>query len=130
VTLADIHLGDLIWSIIVIFFMIVYLIALVAVVVDLFRDRSMSGVSKAVWFIFLFVFPLISVVVYLIVRGGGMATRSARTTQPTQQDLDRRLPSAADESPAAQIATAKNLLDGGAITQAEYDVLKQHALTT
>ena len=127
-TFADIHLGDLIWSLIVVFFMVMYLIALFAVVFDLFRDRSMSGVSKAIWFIFLLLLPLISVVVYLIVRGGGMATRSSRAAQAAQQDPDRHINSIADESPAAQIATAKNLLDSGAITQAEYELLKQHAL--
>ena len=74
--IADIGLGDIIWGLVVFFFMVVYLMILFSVVVDLFRDDD----GRAAWprpagSLFLLVLPLISVLIYLGVRGGGMARR-------------------------------------------------------
>ena len=59
---------------------------------------------------------------------GGMAERSVKQQQAAQQQLDDRIRSAAPSGAAADIEKAKQLLDSGAITQAEYDALKAKAL--
>ncbi len=115
------------WSLIVIFFMVVYFIMLFTVIVDVFRRRDTSGGKKALWLIFIFFFPFVGLIVYLIVNGDGIAQRHADSNQKAQQDFDSYVRDASGGS-ADQIAKAKDLLDSGAITQAEFDKLKAQAL--
>ncbi|KAM9862361.1 hypothetical protein ACI1US_01681 [Leucobacter sp. BZR 635] len=65
-------LGWMLWAVI----FISYLFALFAIITDLFRDHSLSGWGKAVWALFLIFLPLLTALVYLITRGGGMASRT------------------------------------------------------
>ena len=69
---------DIVWFIIVSYAFIAYLMVLFSLISDLFRDRDTSGVMKAVWLVLFIFFPFITVVVYLIARGKGMAERSER----------------------------------------------------
>jgi predicted PurR-regulated permease PerM len=120
---------DVIWFIIISFAFIAYLMVMFNIVIDLFRDRSVSGWMKAVWIVLLILFPLITALVYLIVRGQGMADRSLSEARQMQSDTDQYIRSVAGSaSPADQIAQAKGLLDSGAITQQEFDALKAKAL--
>ncbi len=59
------------------FVFITYLIVLISIFVDLFRDGSLSGWAKAVWVFFLIFVPFLTGLVYLIARGKGMSERSA-----------------------------------------------------
>ncbi len=126
--LADIHLGDLIKSLLVMFFMVIYFMMLFNIIIDLFRDQETGGVVKAIWAICLIALPVISMIVYLIARGDGMAKRSIAQAQANQSQLDEYLREVAASSSTDQIAQAKALLDQGAINQAEFDALKQKAL--
>ena len=77
----------------------------------------------------LIVLPLITSLVYLIARGGGMAERQAAAVKGAVAQQDAYIKSvAASTSPAEQIKHGKELLDSGAITQAEFDALKAKAL--
>ncbi len=128
--IASIGLGELLWSLVVVFFMIQYFILLFNVIVDVFRSNDLSGGMKAVWAACLFFFPFITLLVYLIVRGTGMAQRSVNETQRAQADFEQYVRSVgAAPSPADQIAQAKALLDAGTIDQADFDVLKTKALS-
>ncbi|MBZ5741357.1 SHOCT domain-containing protein [Nocardioides mangrovi] len=121
---------DFFWFIISFFLLMAYLVVLFQILTDLFRDRSTSGVMKAVWVFFLIVFPLITSLVYLIARGQGMAERNmaaVKAAQASQEEYIRSVSSGAG-SPADEIARAKALLDSGTITEAEYDALKAKAL--
>ena len=119
---------DIIWFIIVSFAFIAYLMVLFNIIIDLFRDRDVSGWVKAVWMIALIIFPFLTAIVYLIARGQGMAERQVGALQQAKVAQDEYIKSVASSSPADQIAQAKSLLDSGAITQAEFDALKQKAL--
>jgi hypothetical protein len=67
--------------------------------------------------------------IYLIARGRGMAERQAGEMKKAQAATDSYIQDVAGRSnPAEQIATAKNLLDQGTITQTEFDRLKASAL--
>jgi predicted PurR-regulated permease PerM len=118
------------WSFFVIFAFIAYLFAMFTIIVDLFRDKTVSGVMKAVWLIFLILFPLLTALVYLVVRGGGMADRSSAQAEQLKAAQDAYIRQVATmTSPAEQVARAKELLDAGTITQAEFDALKSKALS-
>ncbi|HET6939665.1 MAG TPA: SHOCT domain-containing protein, partial [Nocardioides sp.] len=111
------------------FAFIAYLMVMFNIIIDLFRDKSVSGWAKALWIVCLIFFPLITALVYLIARGGGMADRSVAEARQVQADTDDYIRSVASSaSPAEQIAQAKGLLDSGAITQQEFDALKAKAL--
>jgi putative oligomerization/nucleic acid binding protein len=121
---------DVFWLIVWSFLFIAYLMVLFNVLIDLFRDHELSGWVKAVWVFFLVVFPAITALVYLIARGQGMAQRSDRAVRQAKSETDAYIRSVSTSSPAEQIATAKQLLDQGTITEAEFDQLKTKALST
>jgi hypothetical protein len=129
VVFAEVGLGELLWSLLTIFFMVVYFIVLFRVVIDLFSDAELSGVAKAVWIVALLVFPLLSVLAYMIFGGPSMTQRSvaqAHSAESEFQDYVRQ--AAGTVTPADQIARARDLFDQGVIDAAEFDVLKQKAL--
>jgi hypothetical protein len=117
------------WSMIVIFAFIAYLMILFNILTDLFwRDHQTSGWIKAVWVIFLILFPYLTALVYLIARGGGMAERARVAAMQAKQASDEYIRQAAGRSPAQEIADAKALLEAGTITPEEFDALKGKAL--
>lgn len=122
------NIWEVIWTFFWIFAFIAYLIALFSVVGDLFRDRNLNGFAKAIWIIFLIFVPFLTVLVYLIARGRGMGERQAERAVAVKNETDAYIRSVAGSS-ADEIAKAKQLLDAGTITQAEYDVLKSRALS-
>ncbi len=121
--------GEFLWSLLVIFFMIMYFMILFSVVIDLFRNHQMGGFAKALWIIFLIFIPLISLLVYVIVYGKSMAMRQQQAVTQAQQEQDAYIKQVAGTSPAEQIAQAQQLLNSGAISQAEFDKLKAKALS-
>jgi len=119
------------WSLIVIFFMVVYFMMLFSVIVDIFRRHDIHGGKKALWLLFILVAPLLGLLIYLIVNGHGIAERQAKDVQHSQQQFDEHVKAvAAGSSSADQIAKAKELLDAGTITQAEFDQMKAKALAS
>jgi hypothetical protein len=119
---------DVIWWFFWVFAFIAYLMALFAIIGDLFRDHKLSGWWKAVWIIFLIIVPFLSALIYVIARGTGMAERHQAARGPREADTYVPPPIIHMSTPADQIASAQTLLDQGAITQAEFDQLKQKAL--
>lgn len=126
--LGVLGLAALLWTVLSIFFMLMYLMMLFSVVVDVFRDPELSGGGKAIWMIFLLVLPLLSLVVYLIVRGKGMSERSLARSAEMEAGMRQYIRQTASTTPADDIAQAKALLDAGAINQQEFDILKAKAL--
>jgi hypothetical protein len=122
--------SDFFWLMISTFLFFGYLIVLFQIIIDLFRDHTVSGGAKALWVLGLLVLPLLTALVYLFSRGGGMAQRQIATYQSAQRDTEAYIQSVAGSgsSPSEEIARAKALLDSGTITPLEYDALKAKAL--
>jgi len=95
---------------------------------DLFRDRKLGGLGKAVWVFFLIFAPVITALVYLIARGNGMVARQQAAVAQAEEATKTYIKDVAGSSPAAEIGQAKALLDAGAIDAAEYAQLKAKAL--
>lgn len=131
--LADINLGEILWSLMVIFFMVIYFMIIFSIFGDLFRSKDMGGLAKALWVLFIFVFFFIGPFVYLIVRGSGMSERALAAQADAQQqvqDYAQTVVAQSGGSPADHIEKAKALLDSGAISQQEFETLKAKALSS
>lgn len=118
---------DFIWTAFVIFAFIAYLMVLFSIIGDLFRDRALGGGYKALWIIFLVIFPYITALIYLIARGKGMAERQVEQAKAAQDATNAYIRHAAGGS-ASEISAAKALLDEGTISAEEYEKLKKKAL--
>jgi Short C-terminal domain/Phospholipase_D-nuclease N-terminal len=128
---ADYPFLDVLWTLFVIFAWVIWFWLLIVLFSDLFRRSDISGWGKAAWIIFVIVLPYLGVLVYLIAQHQGMADRQVDQAQAAQsQFADYVKGVAASSGPAGEIEKAKQLLDSGAISQAEYDSLKAKALTT
>ena len=100
---------------------------------DLFRSRDLGGVAKTLWTVFIIFLPFLGMLVYMIARGGGMTERAmaAQTEAQKRQDAYIRsvaTPNGGKGSVTDEIASAKSLLDSGAINASEYERLKASAL--
>ena len=121
--------GEALWLIIVSFLFIAYLMMLFSVIIDLFRDREIGGVAKAIWAILLIFFPLVTMLIYLIVRGRGMAERSIQQATQDKAAFDSYVREVATVDPATSLATASQLHEEGKITAEEYTALKAKILS-
>lgn len=111
---------------------IAYIYALFAIITDLFRDHRLNGWWKAVWIIFLIFVPLVTMLVYLVARGGGMAERSAadaRSMQTLQDANIRRVVETSTPSASEEIRRAGELRTAGLISEEEFAALKAKALS-
>ena len=126
---ADYPFLDVLWSMIIFFAFIIWIWLLITVFADVFRRRDIGGGMKAIWIIFVILLPYLGVLVYLIAEHQGMADRNMAQMQQVKEQQDAYIKTvAASSSPTDQIAQAKQLLDSGAITQAEFDGIKAKAL--
>ncbi len=114
---------DIIWFIIVAYFFLAYLVVLFLVVGDLFRDPDTSGLAKGLWVAALLWLPVVSMVLYLILRGGSVAAR-AKASMHSRDTLGGNT----GQSPTTELAAAKTMLDAGTIDQVEFAMLKSKIL--
>jgi Phospholipase_D-nuclease N-terminal/Short C-terminal domain len=127
--LANYTFASFLWDMLLVFAFVIWFWLLITVFSDLFRRQDTSGFAKVLWVIFVIIAPYLGVLVYLLVEHQGMAERNMRQAQAQQAQFDQYVQSVASSGgAAAEIETAKGLLDSGAITQAEYDSIKAKAL--
>jgi putative oligomerization/nucleic acid binding protein/phospholipase D-like protein len=124
---ADYPFLDVFWTMIIFFFWVIWIWIVVTVLIDVFRRHDIGGFSKALWVVFVVILPWLGVLIYLITQHSGMQERSVKQAQDQKQAFDAYVRDAAGGS-AGEIAKAKELLDSGAITQAEFDQIKAKAL--
>ena len=127
--LAAYTFGDVMWTMFVFFAWILFFWMLFGVFGDLFGRHDISGWAKAGWCVFVILLPFLGIFVYLISQGKGMGERAQQRAQSQQTQVDDYVRSVASSgSPTEEIAKGKELLESGAITQAEFDQLKAKAL--
>ena len=120
---------DVIWTMVIFFVWILWFSLLFRVWGDIFRRDDLSGLGKTGWLILTIVLPFLGVFVYLITQNEAMTQREIDRVQAQRAQFDEYVRSTATSGGAtAEIEKAKRLLDTGAITQAEFDALKQKAL--
>ena len=126
--LADYSFMDVFWSMIIFFFWVIWIWIVITVLIDVFRRHDIGGFAKAAWVIFVVILPWLGVLIYLIAQHDGMRERSVKQAQAQQAAFDQYVRDAAGGS-AAEIAKAKELLDAGTISQAEFDAIKAKAVS-
>ncbi|MGH3037048.1 MAG: SHOCT domain-containing protein [Gaiellaceae bacterium] len=127
---ADYPFLEVMWTLIVFFAWVIWFWILITILADLFRRRDIGGGRKALWVVFLILVPFVGVLVYLIANHDEMAERNVKHAQASQAQFDEYVKSVAGGGAAAEIETAKQLLDSGAISQAEFDAIKARALAS
>lgn len=126
---ADYPFLDVVWTMLIFFLWITWFWLLIGVFADIFRRRDIGGGAKTLWLIFTIVLPFLGVFIYLISQHDEMAQRSIDSARAQQAQFDTYVrETAGSGGAAAEIERAKGLLDSGAITQAEFDAIKQKAL--
>jgi hypothetical protein len=124
---SDYPFLDVLWTLIIFFAWVIYIWVAITVLIDVFRRHDIGGGAKAGWVILVILIPFLGVLIYLIAQHDGMRERSMKQAKAQKDEFDRYVQETAGGS-AAEIAKAKELLDSGAITQAEFDSIKQKAL--
>ncbi len=122
---------EVVWTMLVFFAFVVWIWLMFTVLADIFRRHDQSGFAKVLWIIFIIIIPYFGVFIYLIAEHNGMTERAIKQQEAAQAQVDQYVQSVASKGdPAEQIAKGKQLLDSGAITQAEFDQIKQKALAS
>jgi Phospholipase_D-nuclease N-terminal/Short C-terminal domain len=126
---ADYPFLDILWTLLIFFLWVMWFWLLIVIIGDVFRRRDIGGGKKTIWLIFILFVPFIGVLAYVLSNSDGMAERNmerARSQRAQMDDYVRE--TAGSGGAAAEIDKAKQLLDSGAITQAEFDAIKAKAL--
>jgi len=120
---------DILWTTLIFFAWVIFIWIVIVALMDIFRRHDLSGWGKAAWIVFIVIIPWIGVLAYLIVNHDGMNERRTKEARQSQAQFDDYVRKTAGSGGAAsEIGQAKQLLDNGTITQAEFDAIKAKAL--
>ena len=126
---ADYPFLDVLWTMLIFFLWVMWFWLLIGIIGDVFRRRDIGGGKKAVWLVFLLFVPFLGALVYVLSNSDGMAERNLERAQAQRAQMDDYVrETAGSGGAAAEIDKAKQLLDSGAISQAEFDAIKAKAL--
>jgi ABC-type multidrug transport system fused ATPase/permease subunit len=127
---TDYPILGVMWSLFLIFGLVVFFWLLFDVFGDLFRRQDLGGGQKTLWTIFVLFLPFLGAFTYLILNGRDMADRKARAAARERQRTEEYIRSVAADSTTGteEVARGKQLLDSGAITSEEFDAIKRRAL--
>jgi uncharacterized membrane protein len=118
------------WTAMWVFLWVLWIFLLFRIVVDIFRDDSMSGWAKTGWLVFVVVLPFLGVFVYVAVRGSGMGRREHHAAHQNQKAFDDyiRRTAGAGGSETDQLARLGELRAKGDITDEEFQRAKEKIL--
>ncbi len=121
---------DVLWTMVIFFLWVMWFWLLFTVFADIFRRDDLSGLGKTGWIVFAILLPFLGVFIYLITQNVGMTERNLQRSRAQRDQFDDyvRQTAGGGGGAAAEIDKAKQLLDSGAITQTEFEALKQKAL--
>ena len=115
--------GNVLWSMFVFFFWVMFIWMFIAIFGDIFRRDDLSGWGKAGWIFLIFVLPFLGILIYMIARP--KMTEQDRQMMMEAQEQQRR---AQGYSAADEVAKLAKLRDEGKITAEEYERLKAQAM--
>jgi hypothetical protein len=119
---------DFSWTMLEIFIMVLWIWLAIMVFVDIFRSHDMGGLAKALWVIFVVIFPFLGVFVYLIARGAKMHERADAEAVRQQKAFDSSVRQAAGPANADELTKLADLRDKGVLTSEEFEAQKAKLL--
>ena len=124
-------LADLFSTMLGLFVFFIWFWLLIIVFSDIFRSRDLGGWAKALWVIFVIIFPFLGILIYLIARGGKMHERAEAQAAQQQQAFDAYVKQAARTSGSSvdELAKLADLKAKGVITDAEFEAQKAKLLS-
>ncbi len=125
--LATFTLGDALLTILELAFLFLWIWIAVGVIFDIFRSHDLSNWGKALWMLFIFVLPLLGVLVYLIVRGHTMHEHHEHD-QAQYAAFLRYQRGVASAGPADDLSKLADLRDRGVLTSEEFERAKAKVL--
>jgi ABC-type multidrug transport system fused ATPase/permease subunit len=126
---ADYPFLEVLWTMLIFFLWVMWFWLLIVIIGDVFRRHDIGGGKKTIWLIFILFVPFVGVLAYVLSNSHGMAERNMERAQAQRSQMDQYVrETAGSGGAAAEIDKAKQLLDSGAITQAEFDAIKAKAL--
>jgi type IV secretory pathway TrbL component len=128
---ADYPFLDILWTMLIFFAWVIWFWILIKIVADIFRRHDVGGGKKTLWMIFVIFAPFLGVFAYLLANGNSMAERDMNSAMKSQAQFDSYVQTVASKGnggAASEIDRAKQLLDNGTITSAEFEALKAKAL--
>ncbi len=120
---------EVFWTMLIFFAFFIWIWLLFIIFADLFRRSDISGWAQVAWIVFIVILPYLGVFVYLIAEHKGMTERSVKQQRAAQAEMDQYVRSVARSDRSEQIAKGEELLKQGTITQAEFDQIKQRAIS-
>ena len=128
----DFSLWDVLVSILWFMILIAWISLLFRVIGDIFRDDELSGAMKALWTLFIVLFPWLGILVYLIARGGSMHERAIKDAQAADARMRAYVQDAAGTGGGSTISSElrelASMRDGGTISPEEYERAKAKVL--
>ena len=119
--------GDGLLTVAELAFMFLWIWIAVGVVFDIFRSHDLSNWSKAIWVLVIFVFPLIGVLGYLIIRGQVMHEHQAQDHERLAAFRQYQA-AATPNTHVDDLRTLADLRDRGLLTEDEFERAKAKAL--
>jgi hypothetical protein len=126
--LAAFTFGDATLTVVELAFMFLWIWIAIGVVFDIFRSHDLSNWSKALWVLGIFVFPLVGVLGYLIVRGHTMHEHREQDQRQYAAFRQYAREGGASSGPADDISKLAELKDRGVLTGEEFERAKARAL--
>lgn len=117
---------DFFWLMLWAFLWIIWIMLLFRVFADIFRSEQ-GGFAKAMWVIFVIIFPFLGILVYLIAQGGNMAKREIAAAQQAEQATQDYIRNVAG-GPAAELEKLAGLHEKGVLTDDEFAAQKAKLL--
>jgi ABC-type multidrug transport system fused ATPase/permease subunit len=124
---------DAFLTILYFFLFFIWIWLAIMVFFDIFGSHDMGGWAKALWVIFIIIFPFLGVFVYLIARGGSMHERRLHQAQLQQKAFDEYVRQAAGTpgaDTASQLSKLADLKNQGVLTDAEFEAEKAKVLAS
>jgi Short C-terminal domain/Phospholipase_D-nuclease N-terminal len=118
------------WTMLMVFLWVIWIIILIKIFADIFRNHEMGGLVKALWIIFVIILPFLGVLVYLIVNGRGMAERDQKQAQAQEAAFQTYVRQTAGTAGTAdELTKLADLRDRNVISPAEFEAAKAKLLT-
>ena len=115
--------GSVLLAMIEFFFIFMLIWMFIGVFADIFRRNDLSGGAKALWILFIFVLPLLGILIYMI--GRPKMTEQDKEMMAQAHEAQRRVEG---YSSADEVAKLAKLRDAGEITAAEFEEQKKRAM--